>query len=118
MKISWPKIPTIAIFVIVFLLFEGLPGPAPAQSMQPSQLLPLYCAERTLLIENLYEKYEELPTENGVTPNGMLVEVLTSKNGESFTILLTKGNGTTCMLATGNGWRVNEYDDGDEGPEA
>ena len=40
----------------------------------------------------------------GVAKNGGLVEVLTSGAGSTFTIILTRPDGTTCMIAAGQGW--------------
>lgn len=112
------KMKLFASILLVFLLIGGFTGDAVAQQGAPSQYLPIFCAEREGLLQQLLASYEELPTEYGVTPSGLLVEVITSRHGETFTLLLTKPNGTTCIVATGEGWRVNEYDDSEVGPAA
>ena len=40
----------------------------------------------------------------GVT-NGRLVELLTAKDGLTWTIILTSPQGVSCLIASGDGWR-------------
>jgi hypothetical protein len=44
----------------------------------------------------------------GVTANGGLLEVLTAKDGSTWTIILSTPQGLTCMTAAGEGWRRAE----------
>ena len=41
----------------------------------------------------------------GVTANGGLLEVLTTKDGSTWTIILSTPRGLTCLTAAGEGWR-------------
>lgn len=52
----------------------------------------------------LANKYQEPPIAVGVTNAGGLVEVLTSKYGRTWTILVTSPHGMTCLVAAGEGW--------------
>ena len=40
--------------------------------------------------------------------NGNLVELLTTSDGHTFTIIWTNRRGISCMLTSGEGWRVLE----------
>ncbi|MDP7547755.1 MAG: hypothetical protein QGF20_10715 [Alphaproteobacteria bacterium] len=46
-----------------------------------------------------------------MSSNGTVVEVLASESG-SWTIILTKPNGASCVVATGQAWETIERKDG------
>lgn len=62
------------------------------------------CAERDLVVERLQSKYAEKLTASGLQ-NGAdtdtLVEIWTSPDTGTFTVLVTLANGQTCILAAG-----------------
>ena len=62
------------------------------------------CDRRAAVLEFLSTRFAEAPVAMGVAKNGSLVEVLTSGAGSTFTIILTRPDGTTCMIAAGQGW--------------
>ncbi len=72
---------------------------------------PVPCAPRDTLLTVLEQKYGEVPVAVGVTGTGVgtsggaLVELLTSKGGTTWTLILTMPNGQTCLIASGEGWR-------------
>jgi hypothetical protein len=53
----------------------------------------------------LSEKYAEVPVALGVANNGGVMEVLSSPNGTTWTIVLTMPNGQSCMIAAGDDWQ-------------
>ena len=69
------------------------------------------CSPRTDVLGHLAKKYGEAPVAIGVTNKGGLVEVLTTGDGDTWTIIVSMPNGTSCMVAAGEGWRTKEYDD-------
>ena len=71
--------------------------PATAQQ-QPA------CAQRGDVLKHLSAKYTEAPVALGLANNGGVVEVLSSKTGSSWTIIITMPNGPTCMVAAGENW--------------
>ena len=107
MKLSWPKVPCIAAFllVITLLITAGIAEAGPI------------CGDRAVLLSKLSEQYQEVPVGIGVA-NGNLVELLTSRNGETFSIVVTKANGISCLIAAGDGWQHQDYELVDEGPGA
>ena len=62
------------------------------------------CSERTRVLEFLAENYQEAPISRGIANNGGLIEVLTSRDGSTWTILITMPDGQTCMVAAGSDW--------------
>ena len=64
------------------------------------------CDQRKRVIGHLADKYREAPVAIGVTNSGDLVEVLSSDDGQTWTIIVSTPNGVTCLLATGEGWRA------------
>ncbi len=68
------------------------------------------CNPRTDVLRHLATKYGEAPVAIGVTNKGGLVEVLTTGDGNTWTIIVSQPNGTSCMVAAGEGWRTKDYD--------
>lgn len=62
------------------------------------------CADRDDVLAQLFEKYKEAPSAVGVASNGGLIEVLTSTDGATWTIILSMPNGNSCLLSAGEEW--------------
>ncbi|MFC4270998.1 hypothetical protein GQF03_04635 [Sneathiella chungangensis] len=62
------------------------------------------CFERTALLKHLSGKFEEAPVAAGLAANGSVVEVFSSPDGLTWTIVLTQPNGATCVMASGESW--------------
>ncbi len=77
-------------------------GPASAQGA------PALCSAHDGLLSQLERKYGEVPVAVGVAggvAGGALVELLTTKDGMTWTIILTSPQGLSCLIASGEGWR-------------
>ncbi len=61
------------------------------------------CGEREKFIDGLSSTYKEAPAAIGLASNGNVLEVLTS-NGGTWTILVTRPGGMSCVVASGEGW--------------
>lgn len=62
------------------------------------------CFERMALIQHLNGKFEETPVAAGLAANGSMVEVFSSPDGNTWTIVLTQPDGATCVMASGESW--------------
>ena len=62
------------------------------------------CFERGALIKHLDGKFDEAPVAAGLAANGSVLEVFTSPDGVTWTIVLTQPNGATCVMASGESW--------------
>ncbi len=64
------------------------------------------CAERADITKRLGNKYFEHPVATGVANNGGLLEVLSSKDGSTWSIIVTMPDGKACMFAVGQHWEM------------
>ena len=67
------------------------------------------CGPRPELVKQLSKKFHEEPIAIGLTNKGSLVEVLTSDNGSTWTIMISQPNGSSCLVAAGEGWEVLKH---------
>ncbi|MBM3524577.1 MAG: hypothetical protein FJX57_16650 [Alphaproteobacteria bacterium] len=74
---------------------------APASADQPAS-----CFKRPDLIKYLSSNFKEAPVAVGVTDAGMLLEVFTTRSGETWTVAVTTPHGLTCLMATGQDWQT------------
>lgn len=63
------------------------------------------CAKRADVLKHLSAKYSETPIGIGLANNGGVIEVLTSADGATWTIIITLPNGPTCMVSAGENWQ-------------
>ena len=74
---------------------------APARAGQPTS-----CFKRDDLLTYLSNNFKEAPIAVGLTDAGMLLEVFSSKKGETWTVAVTTPAGLTCLMATGQDWQL------------
>lgn len=63
------------------------------------------CGKRDNLLGTLANSYQEKPAAIGLSQDGSLVELLTSADGATWTILVTLPNGTSCIATAGQDWQ-------------
>ncbi|MEX0337953.1 MAG: hypothetical protein AB3N11_02825 [Arenibacterium sp.] len=83
-------------------LVFGAAALAPPASAQTAQCMP-----RDTLIETLQTKFGESLTGGGLQSENQLLELWSSQNTGSFTVLLTQPNGISCVVASGQNWNSN-----------
>jgi len=86
------------------ILLTGLmtvPAMAAEGESQSQQTL---CNKRSEVMKNLSANYNEAPAALGMASNGGVLEVMTSKDGKTWTVLLTTPDGNSCLVAMGNSW--------------
>ncbi len=64
------------------------------------------CLSRSAVLEQLGHKYNESPIALGLANTGSVIEVLTSPEGETFTIIVTMPDGRSCLIAAGTSWET------------
>ncbi len=62
------------------------------------------CADRKVAVEHLAREYQEAQTAYGMTNRGHMMELFTSKNGD-WTLVVSRPDGVSCLIAAGEGWR-------------
>jgi len=93
-----------ASLLLVLLAFGSLALKSSPAAAQAAQAARSFCTERDTLLSQLEHKYGEVPVAIGVA-DGRLVELLTAKDGITWTIILTSPQGVSCLIASGDGWR-------------
>jgi len=61
------------------------------------------CGAHDDVASGLEKKYAETPSARGLATAGMMIEVFSSPEG-TFTIVATRPDGTSCLLAAGEAW--------------
>lgn len=80
----------------VILGITAMPPPVQAQTI---------CMKRDALVSQLNRQYGELRRATGLGSAQALIEVWVSYDTGSWTILLTRPNGTSCIMAAGDAWQ-------------
>jgi hypothetical protein len=88
---------------VVLVGMLGLTSPASAQAPSGTALAPA-CHSHADLTKMLNQKFAEQPSALGVQANGHLVEVFVSNQGTSWTIVVTRPDGWSCIVAVGEHW--------------
>jgi hypothetical protein len=63
------------------------------------------CGPRDQLVKVLSDQYKENPVGMGLAQPGQVLEVFASSSG-SWTMVVTKPDGTSCMIAAGDNWEM------------
>lgn len=62
------------------------------------------CGPREQVVKMLEKRHAEAPVSMGLAMNGAVVEVFSTVDGTSWTLLMTMPDGRTCMMAAGESW--------------
>ncbi len=62
------------------------------------------CAPREGLVERLDDKFNEVLTARGLQNETTLIEVFTSEKSGSYTILISRADGISCIVSSGTHW--------------
>ncbi len=81
-----------AILALGFSVFS--PGTSAAQN----------CGIHKDVVKLLGSRYAETPTALGLGANGAIIEVFSTKDGATWTMLSTRTNGKTCIVTSGEQW--------------
>ena len=101
----------VAIIALVGLF--AMPAAAAEAAIEGQEML---CNKRGEVMKNLTANYNEAPVALGMASNGGVLEVLSSKDGATWTVLLTTPDGNSCLVAMGNSWESVKFVAG--GPDA
>jgi hypothetical protein len=64
------------------------------------------CVARDWLLAELAEQHRERPVAEATTADGARLEILSSQDGHTWTLLVTEPAGLTCALIEGRDWRL------------
>ena len=80
---------------LLAILALTLAVPAQAQGM---------CFPYAQFVKALKDRYGEVSTGKGIAAETVVIEIFASP--ETFTILATRTDGTSCIVAAGKGWQT------------
>ena len=64
------------------------------------------CQSRDDIDQLLTQRFSEVPTALGLQSNGDLIQVFVSKDGATWTIVTTRPDGISCIVALGEHWQA------------
>jgi len=88
------------------LLLGAVAISSPAAAEQPAAT----CGPHTEVIKALGDKFHETQSATALTSAGTLLEVLTASDGATWTIIVSRPDGLSCVVAAGQNWqdKVNQ----------
>ncbi len=81
--------------LLALALLLGVRAPASAQSV---------CTTHAEVTKQLESRHSESQVGIGLASNGGVVEVFSTDDGSSWTIVMTMPNGMSCLVAAGEAW--------------
>jgi hypothetical protein len=70
------------------------------------------CLSYDTMSELLAREYTETPVAAGLAQTGKLLQVFAAKDGSSWTVVLTRPDGMSCIVAAGRHWQAETPKDG------
>ena len=87
----------------IMLVLNSHQASAQSSDQTPSDQ-ELYGMSRDEIVAQLSTHYREAPVAGGIAANGSILEVFTSPDGLSWTIIVTRPNGVSSVIAEGSDW--------------
>lgn len=93
------KIKTVA--SLAFLMVANTcTSTAPAHAQQQQ------CAEREVIVDVLFDKYNEVPVTMGLADSGHFVETFASAKTGTWTVVATYPDGVACLILSGQSFEM------------
>lgn len=64
------------------------------------------CTDHDKVASLLENKHDETPVSLGLASSGKLVQVFSTEDGATWTLVLTEPDGTSCVVASGRYWQT------------
>ncbi len=95
---------TIGLAITVLMIAAFMLRPAEAQTVLRPAEAQTVCVAHVDLVKQLSRKYAEQPMAMGLASDGSVMELFTSKDGETWTLVRITPDGTSCMIGGGESW--------------
>ncbi len=66
------------------------------------------CAKRTMIIERLESRFHETYQGAGLQSTERLIEIWSSEETGTWTMLLSRADGISCIIASGQNWQFEK----------
>ncbi len=86
------------------LALAGMMLVSSEQATAQSAVVGPYDVSRDEIVAQLGARYKETPVAGGIASNGNVLEVFSSADGLSWTIIVTRPDGMSSVIAEGEGW--------------
>jgi hypothetical protein len=63
------------------------------------------CLPHDEMLKHLSQQFKEKPVAMGVSDNGSLLELFATPDGATWTALVTRPNGVSCVVMSGDTWQ-------------
>jgi hypothetical protein len=63
------------------------------------------CGTHSEVVKTLDKEFGEQPVAVGLSSVGTIIQVFTGRDGNTWTIVATRPNGLTCLVAIGEAWQ-------------
>jgi hypothetical protein len=73
--------------------------------MIPLLVAALSCGLHADFVKTLADKYHDVPAAEGLSTTGAMIQLLTSPDGSTWTLLQVTPDGTACIVNAGRGWQ-------------
>ena len=103
-----PKFTFVRVFgavgaALALLLAAAAPASAGPPAQSPAQSV---CATHAEVAKRLDSGYSETPTAIGLASNGSVIELFSTTDGSTWTLVMTMPGGTSCTVAAGEAWET------------
>ena len=62
------------------------------------------CADRNVVVDRLEQEFGEMPTGGGLVSGSQLLEIWSAPDTGTWTALMTRADGISCILGSGENW--------------
>ncbi len=69
------------------------------------------CAERSVITDRLESRFHETYQGGGLQSTTSLVEIWSSDETGTWTLLLSRADGTSCVIASGQNWQFDQTEE-------
>lgn len=90
----------VVVATVAAVALPVLLGTQPAEAGQRKTL----CMPREKAAAILGKRYKERPVGMGLASNGTVLELYHREDGASWTMIMTRPDGMSCVMATGKSW--------------
>lgn len=84
----------VILILVIAVAAENVARPTPAIAQTA-------CGAHADIVKQLGDRYRERPIAAGLSSQGAIMEVFASKEGSTWTLVLTRPDGVSCLVATG-----------------
>lgn len=74
--------------------------------LSAASAMAIQCGPTEAVLTGLASRYQEQIVSRGLMPDGSMAMVAATPDGATWTLLLVKPDGQTCMMAAGRDWET------------